>query len=61
MVASDCSSVMSANFKGVSLGFFGATTGADGGAIAFEDSTRVASGERDCGCVAKRLRANVCK
>ncbi|KAL6881992.1 hypothetical protein ACP4OV_011464 [Aristida adscensionis] len=40
-VASDCSSVASADFEGVGLGFFGAA--ADGGAMVFEDSAASAA------------------
>lgn len=39
-VASDCSSVASADFEGVGLGFFGATAG---GAMVFEDSAASAA------------------
>ncbi|KAL6615454.1 hypothetical protein ACP70R_037724 [Stipagrostis hirtigluma subsp. patula] len=43
-VASDCSSVASADFEGVGLGFFGgAAAAADGGAMVFEDSAASAA------------------
>ncbi|OEL31286.1 putative protein phosphatase 2C 6 [Dichanthelium oligosanthes] len=42
-VASDCSSVASADFEGVGLGFFGAAAGADGGTMVFEDSAASAA------------------
>uniref|UniRef100_A0A453EYY6 protein-serine/threonine phosphatase n=1 Tax=Aegilops tauschii subsp. strangulata TaxID=200361 RepID=A0A453EYY6_AEGTS len=40
-VTSDCSSVASADFEGVGLGFFGA--GVEGGAVVFEDSAASAA------------------
>jgi protein phosphatase 2C len=42
-VASDCSSVASADFEGVGLGFFGAAAGAEGGAMVLEESAASAA------------------
>lgn len=42
-VASDCSSVASADFEGVGVGFFGAAAGAEGGPMVFEDSAASAA------------------